>query len=78
MKKVVCILVDGDFLMSDIELMERGNHVIVGGKVKSIFYGEGEFDKTMKLAQDMEEFIEAGNTVNEEEEYQQMAHAITS
>ena len=35
-----------------------------GKKVKSIFYGEEEFDKTMKLAQQMEEFIEAGNTVD--------------
>lgn len=67
--KVVCILVDGDFERADIEIMEKGESITVTGKVKSIFYGEEEFDKTMKLAQDMEEFIEAGGTVDEQEEY---------
>ena len=68
MAKVVCVLVDGDFKMSDIELMEKGERVIVGGKVKSIFYGEDEFDKTMRLAQEMEEFKIAGDTYVEDEE----------
>lgn len=69
MKKVVCVVVDGDFSRSDVEIMESGGLITVFGKVKSIFYGEEEFDKTMKLAQQMEEFIEAGNTVDEQEEY---------
>ena len=69
MKKVVCIIVEGAFEMADVETMEKGEEISVTGKVKSIFYGEEEFDKTMKLAQQMEEFIEAGNTVDEQEEY---------
>ena len=69
MQKVVCVVVDGDFSRSDVEIMESGDLITVFGKVKSIFYGVEEFDKTMKLAQDMEEFMEAGNTFNEQEEY---------
>ena len=69
MQKVVCVVVDGDFSRSDVEIMESGDLITVFGQVKSIFYGVEEFDKTMKLAQDMEEFMEAGNTFNEQEEY---------
>lgn len=69
MKKVVCIVVDESFTTEDILSMEQCREVTITGKVKSIFYGEEAFDKTMKLAQQMEEFIEAGDTVDDEEEY---------
>lgn len=68
MKKVVCVVVDGDFNIEDIQKMERNEVVTVTGTITSIFYGVDEFDKTMKLAQDMEEFVLAGGNVKEDDE----------
>ncbi|NBL00902.1 MAG: hypothetical protein EOM50_23480 [Erysipelotrichia bacterium] len=69
MKKVICIIVDGAFEREDVVKIERNEVITVTGTVKAMFYGVEEFEKTMKLAQEMEEFKEAGNTVDEQEEY---------
>ena len=68
MKKVVCVVVDGDFHMEDIQKMERNEVVTVTGTITSIFYGVDEFNKTMKLAQDMEEFVLDSGNVKEDDE----------